>query len=54
MIAQYILLFLMTLGLGISIFKHGEERPIKKYNAKEHFIVYLVILTMLYFFGFFD
>ncbi|MGK0448579.1 MAG: hypothetical protein ACJA2M_002377 [Polaribacter sp.] len=52
MIAQFILLGLMTLSLGMNISQHGEER--KASNGYHSLIVYIIFIALLYWGGFFD
>lgn len=51
MLAKIILLFWLTLSLGISIAEHGKPR--KPTNATISFVVYILYMILLYFSGFF-
>ena len=52
MIAKMILIGLMTLGLGVGLATHGKDR--KPQNAWISLINYLLIMSLLYWSGFFD
>jgi hypothetical protein len=54
MIPQLIFLFLLTLGLGISFAKHGEEKSSPNYNGWHSVINFIVTVGILYWGGFFD
>ena len=52
MIAKTIIIFLMTLSLGVTILFHGEVR--NPSNAWKHLIQYVIGVSLLYCAGFFD
>tara|TARA_B110000211_G_scaffold200865_1_gene232115 strand:+ start:50 stop:220 length:171 start_codon:yes stop_codon:yes gene_type:complete len=52
MIAKTIIIFLMTLGLGLGIAYHGKDR--KPSNGWYSLIRFLLWFTLLYCAGFFD
>ena len=52
MIAQFILLGLLTLSLGMNISRHGKERTPS--NAWHSLICYILFIALLYWGGFFD
>jgi len=53
MIPQLIYLSLVLIGLGAEIARHGEAKK-GKYNGWTSLIATLIILTVLYYGGFFD
>lgn len=53
MIPQLIYLAILFIGVGNSIAKHGKEET-KKVNAKYAIVANFIILSLLYFGGFFD
>ena len=56
MVSTIIILVLMTLGLGISLGKHGERKPdnLCEYNFYLYFIKVIIWLTLFYNAGLFD
>lgn len=56
MVSTIIILVLMTLGLGISLGKHGEHKPdfSCEYNFWVELFVDIIWLTLLYNAGLFD
>lgn len=50
--AQIILIFLMTISLGMNLSSHGEPR--KPQNGWHSFISYVLVMGLLYWGGFFD
>ena len=54
MIPQLIFLFLITMGLGIQITKHGQQKEASTYNGNTGMINYVITLILLYWGGFFN
>ena len=52
MIAKFVLLGLTTLSLGMGLASHGKER--KPHNGWVSLVSYILILSLLYWGGFFD
>jgi len=51
---QAIYLALTLLGLGVEISRHGEPKKPGRYNAVSTLIATVVVLSLLYWGGFFD
>ena len=54
MTPQLIFLFLITIGLGIQISKHGQQKESNTYNGWIGFGNYIITLGLLYWGGFFN
>jgi phage-related holin len=54
MIPQLIFLFLITIGLGTQISKHGEQKKSNTYNGWIGIVNYIITLGLLYWGGFFN
>jgi VIT1/CCC1 family predicted Fe2+/Mn2+ transporter len=52
MIAKIILVFLLTLFLGIGLGEHGKKRS--RHDGLDTLNIYVIIMVLLYFSGFFD
>lgn len=54
MIAQFTVIALGLIGLGINIALHGKKKKKRKYNGWIHFIAMIFMWTILYYGGFWE